>query len=84
MPNVPLQISKRYILKKELGKGAYGTVYFAVDKRTGEEGVDMGDDLRIELLSSESTTCSAQRLMLSGRFEKSLFCASVTIPILPS
>ena len=37
MPNVPLQISKRYILKKELGKGAYGTVYFAVDKRTGEE-----------------------------------------------
>lgn len=37
VPNVPLQISKRYLLKKELGKGAYGTVYFAIDKRTGEE-----------------------------------------------
>ena len=37
MPNIPPQISSRYIIKKELGKGAYGTVYFAVDKKTGEE-----------------------------------------------
>ena len=37
VPNIPQQISSKYILKNELGKGAYGTVYLAVDRFTGEE-----------------------------------------------
>ena len=37
VPNIPQEISSRYILKNELGKGAYGTVYLAIDKETGEE-----------------------------------------------
>ena len=34
---IPHDINTRYLIKKELGKGAYGTVYLAVDRRTGEE-----------------------------------------------
>ena len=37
VPNIPQQISSKYILKNELGKGAYGTVYLGVDRFTGEE-----------------------------------------------
>ena len=30
-------ITEKYTIKKELGKGAYGTVYLAVDNETEEE-----------------------------------------------
>lgn len=43
IPNIPPQINSRYIIKKELGKGAYGTVYFAVDRVTGEEYTPFAD-----------------------------------------
>lgn len=36
-PTIPHEINTRYIIKKELGKGAYGTVYLAVDRSTGEQ-----------------------------------------------
>lgn len=35
--DTPREIETRYRIKKELGKGAYGTVYLAVDEHTGEE-----------------------------------------------
>ncbi|KAK8804356.1 hypothetical protein WA588_004571 [Blastocystis sp. NMH] len=34
---IPHEINTRYLIKKELGKGAYGTVYLAVDRKTGEQ-----------------------------------------------
>ena len=34
---IPSEINTRYLIKKELGKGAYGTVYLAVDRSTGEQ-----------------------------------------------
>ena len=37
VPNIPQEIGSNYIIKKELGKGAYGTVYLAVSRKTGEE-----------------------------------------------
>ena len=37
IPGIPPNINSRYIIKKELGKGAYGNVYLAVDKETREE-----------------------------------------------
>ena len=33
----PHEINTRYIIKKELGKGAYGTVYLAVDRTNGQQ-----------------------------------------------
>ena len=35
--HVPPEINRRYIIKKELGTGAYGTVFLAVDQQTGEK-----------------------------------------------
>ena len=35
--NTPPVITEKYTIKKELGKGAYGTVYLAVDNETEEE-----------------------------------------------
>ena len=35
--HVPPEINRRYAIKKEIGKGAYGTVYLAVDQQTGEK-----------------------------------------------
>ena len=32
VPNIPQEIGSNYIIKKELGKGAYGTVYLAVSR----------------------------------------------------
>ena len=34
---IPHEINTRYIIKKELGKGAYGTVYLAVDRTNGQQ-----------------------------------------------
>ena len=34
---IPIEINTRYLIKKEIGKGAYGTVYLAVDRITGEQ-----------------------------------------------
>ena len=34
---IPIEINTRYLIKKEIGKSAYGTVYLAIDKQTGEE-----------------------------------------------
>ena len=39
IPGILPSIDSRYVIKKELGKGAYGTVYLAVDKETREEWV---------------------------------------------
>ena len=36
-PDIPYEINTRYLIKKELGKGAYGTVYLAMDRITGEQ-----------------------------------------------
>lgn len=36
-PAIPHEINTRYLIKKELGKGAYGTVYLAVDRTSGEQ-----------------------------------------------
>ena len=35
--DIPYEINTRYLIKKELGKGAYGTVYLAMDRQTGEQ-----------------------------------------------
>lgn len=35
--NPPPEITEKYTIKKELGKGAYGTVYLAVDNDTEKE-----------------------------------------------
>ena len=34
---IPHEINTRYVIKKELGKGAYGTVYLAVDRVSGQQ-----------------------------------------------
>ena len=34
---IVFEINTRYLIKKELGKGAYGTVYLAMDRQTGEQ-----------------------------------------------
>ena len=36
---IPIENNTRYLIKKEIGKGAYGTVYLAIDRQTGEEYV---------------------------------------------
>ena len=38
-PAIPHEINTRYLIKKELGKGAYGTVYLAVDRTSGEQSL---------------------------------------------
>lgn len=35
--SIPAEVNTRYVIKKELGKGAYGTVYLAVDRISGEQ-----------------------------------------------
>jgi len=35
--SIPPEVNTRYVIKKELGKGAYGTVYLAVDRTSGEQ-----------------------------------------------
>lgn len=35
--SIPSEVNTRYVIKKELGKGAYGTVYLAVDRTSGEQ-----------------------------------------------
>ena len=70
VPNIPQEIGSNYIIKKELGKGAYGTVYLAVSRQTGEE-YGYGSFVEgIELQLSGSTTCFEQRRMPSERFER--------------
>ncbi|KAK8801135.1 hypothetical protein WA158_001905 [Blastocystis sp. Blastoise] len=36
-PETPPEIGTRYIIRKELGKGAYGTVYLADDRKVGDK-----------------------------------------------
>ena len=81
VPNIPQEIGSNYIIKKELGKGAYGTVYLAVSRQTGEE---YGYGLRVkgvELQSSESTMCFEQRRMPSAHFGRLPFFDSATTRI---
>lgn len=35
--DTPEEIDTKYMLIKELGKGAYGTVYLAEDRQSGEK-----------------------------------------------
>lgn len=35
--DTPEEINTKYLILKELGKGAYGTVYLAEDRKTGEK-----------------------------------------------
>ena len=35
--DTPEEINTKYIITKELGKGAYGTVYLAEDRQSGEQ-----------------------------------------------
>ena len=70
VPNIPQEIGSNYTIKKGLGKGAYGTVYLAVSRQTGEEygyGSYVED---VELQSSESTMCFGQKRTPSVRFER--------------
>ena len=68
VPNIPQEIGSNYIIKKELGKGAYGTVYLAVSRKTGEE-YDCGLCVDgVEWQSNESTMCFEQKRMPNGRF----------------
>ena len=55
---IPHEINTRYLIKKELGKGAYGTVYLAVDRTTGEQYELILCVYQIELQLRGSTMCS--------------------------
>ena len=35
--SIPSEVNTRYVINKELGKGAYGTVFLAEDRRTGKQ-----------------------------------------------
>ena len=70
VPNIPQEIGSNYIIKKELGKGAYGTVYLAVSRKTGEEYDCVLCVDGIEWQSNESTMCFEQKRMPNRRFER--------------
>ena len=37
--SIPSEVNTRYVINKELGKGAYGTVFLAEDRRTGKQSL---------------------------------------------
>ena len=37
--SLPSAVNTRYVLQTELGKGAYGTVFLAEDRRTGKQSL---------------------------------------------
>ena len=81
--HVPPEINERYVIKKEIGKGAYGTVYLAVDQQTGQKYVWMSCFI-VELPSNELKTFFELEPMPSGLFAKSPFSDSAIIQIFAS